>query len=134
MGGNGAEPQPAVHDRLANDRLDSWKEIAAYLKKEVRTVQRWEKSSGLPIRRLAHGKLGTVFAYKQDLDAWWHESQSKLDVEEKFDEAIDPSGSNVALLASAAVESEKTISNDAQPNPIRRLAVLILVILGVCRE
>ena len=36
----------------------------------------------------------------------------------------------MALLASAAVESEKTISNDAQPNPIRRLAVLILVILA----
>ena len=34
MGGNGAEPQPAVHDRLANDRLDSWKEIAAYLNKK----------------------------------------------------------------------------------------------------
>jgi TolB-like protein/Flp pilus assembly protein TadD len=131
MGGNGAEPQPAVHDRLANDRLDSWKEIAAYLKKEVRTVQRWEKSSGLPIRRLAHGKLGSVFAYKQDLDAWWQESQSKLDVEEnKFDEAAYPPGSNVAVLASVAVESEETTSNDAQPNRLRRLAVLILVILG----
>src|ERR1700687_4511971 len=131
MGGNGAEPQPAVYDRLANDRLDSWKEIAAYLKKEVRTVQRWEKSSGLPIRRLAHGKLGTVFAYKQDLDAWWQESQSKFEVEENtIDEDIDTSGSNVEVLASAAVESEKTTSNDAQPGPIRRLAVLILVILA----
>jgi len=108
MGGNGAEPQPAVHDRLANDRLDSWKEIAAYLKKEVRTVQRWEKSSGLPIRRLAHGKLGTVFAYKQELDAWWQESQSKLDVEENsLDEVADSSGSNLGALASAACESEK---------------------------
>ena len=52
------------NDRLANDRLDSWKEIAAYLNKEVRTVQRWEKSLGLPVRRLVQGKQGTVFAYK----------------------------------------------------------------------
>ncbi len=131
MGGNGAEPQPAVHDRLANDRLDSWKEIAAYLKKEVRTVQRWEKSSGLPIRRLAHGKLGTVFAYKQELDAWWQESQSKLDVEENsLDEVADSSGSNLGALASAAGESEKARSDDDQPDGLRRLAVLILVLLG----
>jgi hypothetical protein len=54
-----------TQDRPANDRLDSWKEIAAYLKNEVRAVQRWEKRSGLPTRRLEHGKLGTVFAYKR---------------------------------------------------------------------
>ena len=47
-GSGTSKPRPAVHDRLANDRLDSWKEIAAYLKKEVRTVQRWEKSLVCP--------------------------------------------------------------------------------------
>ena len=78
MNGDSRPARPTAQDRT-NDRLDSWKEIAAYLKKEVRTVQRWEKSSGLPVRRLAHGKQGTVFAYKSELDAWWQESQSKLD-------------------------------------------------------
>jgi hypothetical protein len=33
----------------AADRLDSWKEIAAHLKRDVRTVQRWEKEHGLPV-------------------------------------------------------------------------------------
>jgi hypothetical protein len=42
----------------ANDRLDSWKAIAAYLKRDVTTVQRWEKGEGLPVDRKLHDKLG----------------------------------------------------------------------------
>ncbi len=57
----------------AKERLDSWKEIASYLKREVRTVQRWEKSEGLPVRRHLHKKQGTVYAYKSELDAWWNQ-------------------------------------------------------------
>ena len=53
------------------DRLDSWKEIAAYLKRGVRTVQRWERSSELPVHRLELDRQGSVFAYRQELDAWW---------------------------------------------------------------
>ena len=34
-----------------DDRLDSWKEIAAFLGRTVRTVQRWEKTQGLPLHR-----------------------------------------------------------------------------------
>ena len=29
-------------ERTPEDRLDSWKEIAAYLGRDVTTVQRWE--------------------------------------------------------------------------------------------
>jgi hypothetical protein len=53
----------------ADERLESWKEIAAYLKRDVRTVQRWEKREALPIHRHVHDKLGTVYAYKLELDA-----------------------------------------------------------------
>jgi hypothetical protein len=49
------------------DRLESWKEIAAYLKRDV---QRWEKSSGLPVHRLQIVKSGGVYAFKFELDAW----------------------------------------------------------------
>src|SRR5579863_6699750 len=52
-------------------RLDSWKEIAAYLKRGVRTVQRWEHTSGLPVHRLDLDRQSSVFAYKTELDAWW---------------------------------------------------------------
>ncbi len=51
-------------------RLQSWKEIAAYLRRDERTVRRWEKSEGLPVHRLQHGKSGSVFAESAELDAW----------------------------------------------------------------
>ena len=54
----------------APDRLDSWKEIAAYLKRDVRTVQRWEKAEKLPVRRHLHEKQGSVYGFKSEIDAW----------------------------------------------------------------
>src|SRR5690348_9434716 len=52
------------------DRLDSWKAIAAYLKRDVTTVQRWERREAMPVRRHLHDKLGSVYAYRTELDAW----------------------------------------------------------------
>ena len=56
-------------------RLESWGEIAAYLRREIRTVQRWERYQGLPIRRLQIGKLGSVYAFRSELDKWFRERQ-----------------------------------------------------------
>src|SRR6185437_7033869 len=53
------------------DRLDSWKEIAGFLRRDVRTVQRWEKKEGLPVYRHQHEKLGSVYAYRPELAAWF---------------------------------------------------------------
>jgi TolB-like protein/tetratricopeptide (TPR) repeat protein len=55
---------------LSDDRLDSWKEIAAYLRRGVRTVRRWEKEEGLPVHRHVHNTLGTVYALRHEIDAW----------------------------------------------------------------
>jgi TolB-like protein/Tfp pilus assembly protein PilF len=54
-----------------HDRLDSWKEIAKHLGREVRTVQLWEKREGLPVHRHFHRSLGSVFAFRSEVDAWW---------------------------------------------------------------
>jgi eukaryotic-like serine/threonine-protein kinase len=54
----------------AHGRLESWKEIAAYLHRSVSTVQRWEAEEGLPVHRLQHAKAGTAYAIKSELDAW----------------------------------------------------------------
>ncbi len=54
----------------ASDRLDSWKEIACYLRKDIRTLHRWETEESLPIYRHVHKKRGTVYAYKAEVDAW----------------------------------------------------------------
>jgi TolB-like protein len=52
------------------DRLESWKAIAAYLNRGVRTVRRWETDEGLPVHRHVHRTLGSVYAYKSEIDAW----------------------------------------------------------------
>jgi len=52
------------------DRLHSWKEIAAYLSHDVTTVQRWEKREGMPVHRHLHDRMGSVYAFRAELDAW----------------------------------------------------------------
>ena len=61
---------PLPFDRPPDDRLDSWKEIAAYLKRDVTTVQRWEKREGMPVHRHVHDKMGSVYAFRSELDVW----------------------------------------------------------------
>lgn len=50
--------------------LDSWKAIAAYLNRDVRTVRRWEASEGLPVHRHKHLVRSSVYAYPGELEAW----------------------------------------------------------------
>lgn len=65
--GSGAQtPQFSANQ----DRLDSWKEIAAYLKRSVRTVQRWESERGLPVHRIPGGEGTSVTALKSEIDEW----------------------------------------------------------------
>ena len=61
--------RPPIAEESA-ERLDSWKEIAAYLRRQVRTVNLWEKTEGLPVHRHLHSKRGTVYAFKSELDEW----------------------------------------------------------------
>ena len=50
--------------------LTSWKEIAQYLGKGVRTVQRWEQEIDLPIHRPDARMQGGVFALPDEINAW----------------------------------------------------------------
>ena len=63
-------PERKVEPLPAPDRLDSWKEIAAYLNRSERTVRRWEAKEELPVHRLQHDKRGSIYAYTRELDAW----------------------------------------------------------------
>jgi len=67
----GKLPDPDSNER----RLESWGEIATYLRRDIRTVQRWEHDYGLPVRRLVIGKMGQVYAYRSELDAWVRKRQ-----------------------------------------------------------
>jgi hypothetical protein len=50
--------------------LEGWKDIAAYLNRTERTVKRWEKEEGLPVRRHQHQARASVYAYPSELDTW----------------------------------------------------------------
>lgn len=77
---SGGEPgdcgQPA--ETKMSDTLTCWKEIAQYFGKGVRTVQRWEREAGLPVRRVNGGK-GRVFALPQELGAWLQSSTAWIE-------------------------------------------------------
>jgi hypothetical protein len=101
--------QPVL-DR-GTDRLDSWKEIAAYLHREIRTVQRWERREALPVHRHVHAKASSVWAFKHQMDAWLHsrnrppsEAAPKQEYLEPVSESLNPT------LPAATRTPAKTLS------------------------
>src|SRR5689334_4837347 len=62
-------PSPTNYSSSKPTVLNSWKEIAKYMDRGVRTVQRWEGTLRLPIHRIGLQR-GVVFAYSAEIDAW----------------------------------------------------------------
>src|SRR6266403_920849 len=130
-----SKPQPQIRPTEASDaRLDSWKEIAAYLKRDERTVRRWE-AEGLPVRRKVHKKQASVYAYKGEIDTWWDAGQH-LELAEPVD-----SRKGLALKALAGLVTASLIlivalsvsrirdwlrGNGATESAIKSIAVLPL--------
>jgi TolB-like protein/Tfp pilus assembly protein PilF len=83
-------------------KLDAWKEIADYLDREVRTVQRWEKTEHLPVHRHEHQKKSSVYAYTSELDEWVKKRQPVDDPE--ADAAFEPEPD----LENVSAESENS--------------------------
>ena len=75
-------PDPPSQPPPEGRRLESWKEIAAYLKRDLRTVQRWERRESLPIHRHLHDKRSSVYVYTSELDAWRNNGRPDLEPEE----------------------------------------------------
>ncbi len=76
------QPLPESREPPAGRRLDSWKEIATYLKRDESTVRRWEKE-GLPVHRRAHKRKASVYAYESEIGAWWNDGRTQLEVMER---------------------------------------------------
>jgi tetratricopeptide (TPR) repeat protein len=84
--------------------LESWKEIAAYLKRSTRTCRRWEAELELPIHRLDGTPKARVFAYPAELDRWLSEKLHRIEAEEreKSPQKLMPSRRAKILLAAGA--------------------------------
>jgi TolB-like protein/Tfp pilus assembly protein PilF len=108
------------------ERLESWKSVAAYLKRDISTVQRWEHREGLPVHRQQHDKLGSVFAFKHELDAW-------RDARTRRGESPTPTPEETAEppLREPAGAPAPVRDQLPSPGPARRLAGLVVAAAGV---
>ena len=116
-----AEPFPDTppSERRAAALLDSWKEIAAYLERDVTTVQRWEKREGMPVHRHVHDKRGSVYALGSELDAWRQNRGARLSEEAELQRAKAP------------VEAEEDRERSATLRARRWFALAGVAVLGV---
>src|ERR1700719_1463682 len=94
-------PEAPLSVKQTEDRLDSWKEIAAYFNRDVTTVQRWEKRERMPVRRHVHDRMGSVYAFRADLDAWAR-SRNLPVAQENGNDVLSPSLPATAQVAASS--------------------------------
>ena len=123
MDGRPGDDGPSAPGGDRGSRLDSWKEIAAYLNRDLRTLQRWEKTGGLPIRRLNKPGMRAVFAYTADLDAWLQQQSPEAAAPER-----DESDPAAALAALAPVVAKPRVT---ARRVLLAAGVLLAAIAGV---
>ena len=85
-------PDASTSAKPPEDRLDSWKEIAAYLDRDVTTVQRWEKREGMPVHRHQHDRIGSVYAFRAELDEWVRSRNLQVSAAENENQAVATDG------------------------------------------
>jgi len=99
------------------DHLDSWKEIAAYLGREVRTAQRWERREGLPVHRHTHAKGSSVWAFRHEIDAWLNSrdraASEAAPKEESSETAARPPNARPLTAARMSAKSQSWLQNAA---------------------
>lgn len=117
-------PRQVAADHSPSDRLETWGEIAAYLNREIRTVQRWEKTMGLPVRRLVGGpdSLPRVFALKHELDAWWQKHEVLRNAP---DEGSSSSGQVAVASHTQQGKNEGTPSGISRGRVLRWAALIV---------
>ena len=109
-----AKPTPGS-SQSPEARLDSWKEIAAYLGRGIRTVQRWEREEGLPVHRLAHEKRGSIYARREELAAWWESRRLTLAAPSSSDEVRAPVAPRLERVTwTSAMTNWPALSSDAR--------------------
>ena len=111
--------------------MESWKEIAAYLNRDVRTVQRWEKREGLPVHRHQHDRLGSIFAFKSEIDEWWQRRSTSPTIESDAEEVEPVEDSDIPEpeVAPAATSASAEVRPSHQMRRGSRLLIVSALIL-----
>lgn len=116
-------------DKPSPQKLDSWKEIATYLNRDVTTVQRWEKREGMPVHRHLHDKRGSVYALTAELDVWQESRRPQLQ------EADEPSEKGAQQAPDSAAPTAAIPEERGQPIDALRmrrwLAVAALALVAL---
>jgi dipeptidyl aminopeptidase/acylaminoacyl peptidase len=122
------EPAPGTSstENLPEDRLDSWKEIAEYLNRDVTTVQRWEKREGMPVHRHVHDRMGSVYGSRAELDTWVR-SRNFRAAQDTANNAVSPDPPMPPLELTAATSRTKW----RLVLPLVAIAVALAVVAGV---
>ncbi len=108
MGGPSLVTKPS--EKLPEERLGSWKEIAAYLDRDVTTVQRWEKREGMPVHRHLHDKRGSVYAITSELDAWQRTRKFAVEQSEEHAQTASPSAAESDNFRETGPRSKRWIA------------------------
>ena len=116
----------------AREVLDSWKAIASYLGRDIRTCRRWEEHLGLPVHRLDGSPKARVRAYKDEIDRWLETKLHEHDAEHGHEHAAPPPSPDLADRIASRLAS---LLGFRQASPVRRLVVVasfaLIPVLGV---
>jgi TolB-like protein len=126
-----SSPDTMPSERPPETRLDSWKEIAGYVRRDVTTVQRWEKREGMPIHRHVHDKRGSVYAFRSELDVWLENRRAYLQ-EETWEHGAEVSGGEIAEVRDQVEEVKEGSKGEGQWLKVRnQFSVRWLALLTV---
>lgn len=102
--------------QVRKDILNGWKEIGGYVCRDIRTVERWEKQRGLPVRRVPGAGRSTVYALIPEVDEWLARTKTTLQGAED-DLASPPADPLPRLYAESAAPAVEQASPEhvAQP-------------------
>ena len=111
----------------STDALNGWKEIAGWLGRSPRTVQRWERDLGLPVRRIPTPDGGAiVYALRAEVEAW-RATRATRDIETPADDFID------ADAIAGDLTPVQTVSESGPPSDSREATRLTAWPLRILR-